>query len=47
MRQNSKLGRLKLGYSKIRQEYSWNILESTNNSKKIGPISVEFIGHKI
>jgi hypothetical protein len=35
MRQNSKLARLKLGHSKNRHEYSWNILESTNNSKKL------------
>jgi hypothetical protein len=31
---NSKLGRLKLGHSKNRLEYSWNILESINNSIK-------------
>jgi hypothetical protein len=47
MRQNNKLSRLKLEHSKNRQEYYWNILESANNGKKIGPISVGFIGHKI
>ena len=42
---NSKIVRLKLGVSKKIQEYTRNILESANNSKKIGPISVGCIGH--
>jgi hypothetical protein len=44
---NSNCSRLKLGYLKNRQEYTWNIPKSAKNSKKIGPISVGYIGYNI
>jgi hypothetical protein len=44
---NSNLDVPKKDIFKNRLEYTHNIPESTKNSKKIGPISVGCIGHKI
>jgi hypothetical protein len=44
---NSNLDVPKKDFLKNRLEYTHNIPESAKNSKKIGPISVGCIGHKI
>ena len=47
LNKNTKFRCSKLGYFKNRQEYTKNIPKFANNSKKVGPISVGCIGHKI